>query len=61
MLGEKKKTISPSHINLGMRSDFELAKLGAEIIVSNSSLPLASNHSLTQKKVKIIINSNNYC
>ena len=48
----KKKTISPSHINLGMRSDFELAKLGAEIIVSNSSLPLSINPFLNQKKGK---------
>ena len=38
-LSQKKKTISPSHINLGMRSDFELAKLGANMIVSNSSTP----------------------
>ena len=49
---QKKKTISPSHINLGMRSDFELAKLGAEIIVSNSSLPLSINPFLNQKKGK---------
>ena len=33
----KKKTIAPSHINIGIRSDFELAKLGANIIVSNSA------------------------
>ena len=48
----KKKTISPSHINLGMRSDFELAKLGANMIVSNSSLPLNINPFLNPKKGK---------
>ena len=48
----KKKTISPSHINLGMRSDFELAKLGANMIVSNSCLPLNINPFLNPKKGK---------
>jgi hypothetical protein len=35
-----------------MRSDFELAKLGANMIVSNSSLPLNINPFLNPKKGK---------
>ena len=51
-LSHKKKTISPSHINLGMRSDFELAKLGANMIVSSSSTPQNINPFLNPKKGK---------
>ena len=34
-VNDSKVTMTPQHINLGMRSDHELSKLAASMIVSN--------------------------
>ena len=49
-LNDKKVTMTPKHINLGMKSDHELCKLAASMIVSNGGTVSNINEALFPKK-----------
>lgn len=49
---QKKKTIQPRHINLGLRQDDELSKMAAGITITSSSVQYNVNDFLLPKKGK---------
>ena len=49
-MNESKVTMTPKHINLGMRSDYELSKLASSMIVSHGGTVSNINDALFPKK-----------
>ncbi len=49
-MNDSKVTMTPKHINLGMRSDYELRKLASSMIVSQGGTISNINETLFPKK-----------